>query len=739
MYPTPRREGWGAFVKSQVESVRSAGVQVDVLVIDGYRSVWNYVRAIFQLRRALASNNYDLVHAHYGLSGLVARCQWRIPLVVSYCGDDVFGHAKGNGRPRLTSMPLAWLQRGLSLFADGVIVKSEAMKRLLPARRVAVITNGVDLELFRPSNRQEARRALGLDEESVYVLFPYDPTRIRKNMRAVEDAVDILNRTRTGDQRPIRILTVHGKPQSELPKYMAAADVLVLASFWEGSPNVIKEALACNMRIVSTGVGDVRERISGVAGTCLCKPTSDSIASAILAVVGKEPNGAARRAVGSLSLSKVAERVIDVYKQVLERAPRPPTALMIVENLPVPFDRRAWQEAVAIREAGWRVAVICPRRGEYTLSHEVIDGIDVYRHPLPEARGALGYLIEYGVALLMQTWLTFRIWLRHGFNVVHACNPPDLIFLVVLPYKLLARVKFVFDHHDLCPELAEAKFGRAGLIAKGVRHLLLAAERATFWLADVSIAPNESYRRIAISRGGMKPEDVFMVRSAPDLRRWRPVDPDPALRHGAKHLVGYVGVMGNQEGLSDLLRAVHAIVHIHGRRDIRFVLVGSGPELPHLLKEADELGVGSFVDFTGRVSDEVLTRTLSSCDLCVNPDTPTQLNSLSSMNKIVEYMALGKPIVQFDLHEGRVTAGAASLYATSGSSEDFAAKIMALLDDPVRAGAMGEFGRRRVMDSLSWAHQVSELLRCYARVRPRGTSARLIAEHVGSAPPAVPD
>lgn len=712
MYPSRARPGWGSFIRSQVDSLRKAGIEVDVLVIEGYRSRWEYLRAIRRMRQKLRETRYDVIHAHYGLSGLVARCQFSIPIVVSFCGDDLYGHAGADGRRRLTSAPLAWVQRQLSRFVDASIVKSRAMNELLPRKDAVVIPNGVDMKSFYPTSRHEARKALGLDPERLYILFPYAPDRPRKNFDALRKAVSQVSQRIP--RQPIEIVAVSGQPQKRLPLYMNACDLMVLPSFWEGSPNSVKEALACNLKIVATDVGDVRERLDGVAGAAICTPAADSIAEGIMAVLSDNRLVRGREAVAPLDIEKVAGRVIDVYVKVLSEKPRRRRTLIIVENLPVPFDRRVWQEAKALRDAGWQVRIICPKRGRYAASRETIEGIEIYRHPLPEARGALGYFVEYGVALFWQSFLALRIYLTHGFDVIHACNPPDLIFLVAAPFRWFG-VRFIFDHHDLCPELAASKFG-TGAKANVIRRILLGLERATFSQADASIATNESYRAIAIRRGGMAPERVHVVRSAPDLAHWQPVPPDPTLREGGEFLVGYVGVMGYQEGLANLLASVQHIVHEKGRTDIRFVLIGDGPELSSLKADAKVRRIEPWVDFTGRVPDDDLIRILSSCDICVNSDLATPFNNLSSMNKIVEYMALGKPIVQADLHEGNLTAMSASLCAAPDDPIDFAEKILELLGDPARRARMGADGRARVVEVLAWDRQVPRLLACYEQV-----------------------
>jgi len=383
--------------------------------------------------------------------------------------------------------------------------------------------------------------------------------------------------------------------------------------------------------------------------------------------------------------------------------------LIIVENLPVPFDRRVWQEATTLRQAGYGVSIICPTGKGHAARRETIDGIHIYRHRLPtEGRGVLGYALEYGWALMAQFTLACRILYERGFDAIHACNPPDNIFVIGGFFKLFGK-RFLFDHHDINPELYEAKFGKRGFFYR----LMLLAERLTFLTADVSIATNESYREIALTRGRMAPEKVFVVRSGPDLSRVRPATPDPALKNGRKFLVGYVGVMGAQEGIDYLLRAVRIIVRDRGRQDIQFGLVGGGTELETMKRYADELGVSDFVTFTGRIPDEPMLAMLSTADVCVNPDVANDMNDKSTMNKIMEYMALGKPIVQFDLTEGRRSALEASVYARKNDEQDLADKILQLMDDEQKRHDMGAYGKRRVEDELQWAFEAPKLIAAY--------------------------
>lgn len=386
--------------------------------------------------------------------------------------------------------------------------------------------------------------------------------------------------------------------------------------------------------------------------------------------------------------------------------------LIIVENLPVPFDRRVWQEARALKAAGAEVSVISPTGKGFTETYECLEGIHVYRHPLPvEANSAAGYAREYGAALYHQMRLAFKVWRRHGFDTLHGCNPPDLIFLIALPFKLMGK-RYVFDHHDINPELYEAKFDRRDVFWRLMRLF----EWLTFKTANVVISTNESYKSIAIERGGKRPDDVFVVRSGPDLSRVRHAEPNAALRKGRRHLVGYVGVMGEQEGIDLLLEAARYIVHDLGRDDVQFCLAGAGPSLESLKADAVRLGVADAVTFMGRVPDAELFEMLSTADVCVNPDRVNPMNDKSTMNKILEYMALGKPIVQFEVTEGRVSAGEASLYAKPNDPKDFAEKVLELLADPAACARMGAFGRHRVETQMAWSYEVPNLIAAYQRV-----------------------
>lgn len=390
--------------------------------------------------------------------------------------------------------------------------------------------------------------------------------------------------------------------------------------------------------------------------------------------------------------------------------------LIIVENLPVPFDRRVWQEANALKEAGYDIAVICPKGKGQTHPYEEIDGIHIYRHSLPTeaSDSASGFLIEYASALFWQLRLSIKIFRRHGFDVIHACNPPDLIFLIAVIYKVLFRRKFIFDHHDIVPEMFEAKFGRRGFFYKA----LVLCERLTFFFADASLATNATFRRIAIARGRMPAERVWVVKSYPDLNAFRRVPADPALRNGRAHLVGYVGIMNAQDRVDMLVLAMqHIVRHLH-REDIQCLLIGDGPEYDRLVRLSEEMGLTAFITFAGYLTGTPLLVHLSSLDVGVIPDPPNPYNDKISLNKVFEYMALGIPFVQYDLPESRSQAGDAAMIAEDPTPEGLGAAIVRLVDDPQRRAEMAASAMARAHRDFRWETERDRLLEAYATILP---------------------
>ncbi|WP_082653551.1 glycosyltransferase family 4 protein [Aureimonas sp. AU22] len=388
-----------------------------------------------------------------------------------------------------------------------------------------------------------------------------------------------------------------------------------------------------------------------------------------------------------------------------------PSCVIIVENLPVPLDRRVWQEACALRDAGWTVSVICPKSKQFSAAFETIDDIEIFRHDLPlEASGKAAFLYEYAAALFHEMRLLFKVSRRRGFDVIQACNPPDLIFLVAAPFKLLGK-RFVFDHHDVCPELFVAKFERKGFF----HSLLLLAEKMTFRTADLVISANETYRSLAISRGGKKPEDVVTVYSVPDKARIRRVAPNEALRAGAATVLGYVGIIADQDGVDHLVRCVHHLVSDHGLRSIRAVVVGDGPALESVKRLAVELGVSDQITFTGYLRGEELLSALSTFDIGIIPDPVNEYNDKISMNKVFEYSALGIPSVSYDLTETRRLLGDAGRYAGDATPAGLATAARPLVEDLELRHAAGMRAKALADAQFDWDREAERYVSAFSR------------------------
>jgi glycosyltransferase involved in cell wall biosynthesis len=384
--------------------------------------------------------------------------------------------------------------------------------------------------------------------------------------------------------------------------------------------------------------------------------------------------------------------------------------LIIVQNLPVPFDRRVWLECRALVDAGYEVAVICPS-GPGDPRYQVLDGVELYKYPLRgTATGAFAFLTQYARSFAMTALLTMRARRRGRIHAVQTCNPPDIFWPVGLVLRAISGARFIFDQHDLCPELYDSRFPNGSrALSRAVRFL----ERRTYRAADHVIVTNESYARVARTRGGRSDEDVTVVRTGPDAARLRRGASDPAWRAGRRFLAAYLGVMGPQDGVSNVVRAAHYVVHILGRVDVSFVLMGSGDCFDELTTLRDELGLQDFVTFTGRVPDDVVTTVLSTADVGLSPDPKNALNDLSTMNKTLEYMAYELPVVAFDLLETRVSAAEAAVYATPNRIECFAQTLVDLLDDEPRRRAMGAAGRRRIENEMAWDHQRERYVSVY--------------------------
>ncbi len=419
----------------------------------------------------------------------------------------------------------------------------------------------------------------------------------------------------------------------------------------------------------------------------------------------------------------------------MRRSAGKPCVLIIVENLPVPLDRRVWQEAFALRDAGYEVVVICPRMRGFLAAEEVLEGIQIYRHWITqEARGVMGFLGEYVSALFGEICLAWKAWWRHRFVIIHLCNPPDILFLVAFPFKLLG-VRIIYDVHDLWPEMFEAKFQRKGLLYWAVRS----AERLTHACANVVIATNDSVKEVALQRGGKSADEVFVVRTAPKINITNVVA-NPVLKRGRQFLVGYVGVMGNADGVDYILRAAQHLVQTLNCKSVQFLLMGSGPEFETLLRLREQLGVADYVEMPGRVSNDFLFQALQTMDLGVASDPYNSYNDRCTMNKVLEYMAFGKPQVMFDLKEGRASAMEAAIYVPDNSATEMAEAIWRLLQDGPARERMGRLGLQRMQTVLHWDRSVVQLLSAYAKAQnprsaPPGGSAFGLTGHLNALGP----
>jgi glycosyltransferase involved in cell wall biosynthesis len=390
-----------------------------------------------------------------------------------------------------------------------------------------------------------------------------------------------------------------------------------------------------------------------------------------------------------------------------------PSCVIVVENLPVPLDRRVWQEALALRAAGWKVSVICPLNDQHPETYEVIDDIAIYRHPLPlEASGKLGFVVEYVAALFHEARLLLKVARERGFDVIQACNPPDLIFLVAAPFKLFGK-RFVFDHHDVAPELFEAKYGKRGFF----HTALLMAERLTFQTADLVISANDTYRDIAMTRGGKAPDDVVTVYSVPDRLKMMRVEPSVALRAGARIVLGYVGIIGMQDGVDHMVRCVHHLISDHGLNDFRAVIVGDGPALASVRALADELGVSDRIQFTGYLRGKALMEAISTFDIGIIPDPINPYNDKISMNKVFEYSSLGVPSVTYALTETCRLLEDAGTYADDGTPAGLARACLPLMQGDELRKAKAEAAQALADRRFSWDREAAKYVGAFDRLR----------------------
>jgi len=391
--------------------------------------------------------------------------------------------------------------------------------------------------------------------------------------------------------------------------------------------------------------------------------------------------------------------------------------LMLLENLPFPQDLRVRREANALHAAGYRVTVICPA-GKGQSFRETVNGVRVYRYPAPRAAiGFLGYIWEYGWSMVASFFLAALVFLTDGFDVIHAHNPPDTFVFIAMLYKLFAK-RFVFDHHDLSAEMYQARLSGRG--NPMVYRVLVWLEKMTCLLADHVIVTNESYKRFAMERCRVPEVRITIVRNGIELNSLNGnIEPDRGLRAMGKTIIGFVGVMGFQDGVDYLLRALRHLVYDLGRADFHCVLIGGGDAWASLKEQAHQLGLDEHVQFMGFIFGGELHRYLSAADICVDASPSNPYTDHSTMFKIMEYMSLGKPIVAFDLPEHRFTAQDAAVYVPPNDERAFAQAIALLIDDPRRRAALGDSGPRRIKTQLAWDYSIPNLLRAYRVVLPR--------------------
>ena len=400
---------------------------------------------------------------------------------------------------------------------------------------------------------------------------------------------------------------------------------------------------------------------------------------------------------------------------------------MFVENA-FPNDTRVKNEADALTAAGYSVTVVGMRKKLQPFS-EVVDGVQVYRIPRLELfnktplenptffqrvwtklKSLLGYVSEYVYFTSACFAMSIYVWFKHGFDVIHAHNPPDTLFLVALPYKLLGK-KYSFDHHDLCPELYRSRYGAGNDF---LARMLQLVEWGNLKLADVTIATNESYKQIQMERGGRKPESIFIVRNGPNRTRMTAVAPSERLRKMDRKILCYIGSLNPQDGVDYLLRSLKHLVYDLNRKDFYCVIIGNGDSLQDLRDLSAQLKLDSYVELTGYISDRELQEYLSASDICMDPDPSSPLNDVSTWIKVMEYMAYGKPIVSFDLKETRFSAQDAGLFVPCNDEMAFAKATATLMDDPERRAKMGKFGRERVENELQWSVVSKNLIAAYA-------------------------
>ena len=702
----------------------------------------------------LFARRYDLIHVNNMPDFLVFSAILpklfgaRIVLDVHDPMAEVFMSKYGIRSRSATTRLLRWQEKISLRYCHHVLTVSDVMKERLQKvagyTPVSVVLNVPDESLFRrPKMDLSARRSA-----DTFTLLYTGTISARYGLAiAIEAAAKLRNQipglrlrlVGEGDDLPYLRDMVHRLglndvvefkppvPLSEIPNQILQSDLGISPHTEDGFMNLyfstkVAEFVSMGLPTVVTRTQTI-ERYFDEKIVKYCEAgNADSFADAVAELYG---NSDLRQSMSSKCREfgdqwnwsnekqeylKVVGELLRIDDQYPERRKR--RVLILVENLSVPFDRRVWTESRALTRAGYRVSVICPT-SPGDLLYEALEDVAIFRYPAPrDAEGLLGYLWEFTYSMWAAFRLSWKVHKRRGFDVIHGCNPPDTFFAIARFYKLFFGKRYVFDHHDLSPELYAVRFGKSKRSVVG--DVLKWLEQRTFRAADVVISTNESFKAVAVGRGGKSPDSVVVVRNGPDITRFKPVAPNPEFRMGRQYMVCYVGVMAAQDGLEYLVEAIAHIVHDCGRRDITFTLIGSGDRLEKLKRLVVELKIEDCVVFTGQIrNDDLLASYLSTADVCVAPDPMNDLNDKCTLIKIPEYMAIGRPIVSFDLTESRYSAQDAAVYATPNDSSEFGDKVIDLLDNPEQRAAMGEFGKARVRDALSWSHSELCLLRAY--------------------------
>jgi glycosyltransferase involved in cell wall biosynthesis/peptidoglycan/xylan/chitin deacetylase (PgdA/CDA1 family) len=754
----------------ELKGVNVYGVQHrDNIETGKWSYAWQLLRFLYRsfvfVSRRHHKIRYDLIHTHNGPDFLVFAAlypKWTGAKIILDIHDVVPELFEGRFSSRAGSIyvkMLKILERLSAGFSDHVIVSNHLwqkrlIERSLSADKCSVLVNRIDPGVFY---RRERTRADG----KVVLLFPgsFQPhqglcvaikalARLKEKLPNCElhlcgggggrDSQRTLERLASELGLNGRVRFEREVPLDRIPQMMADADIGVVPKLADSFGN---EAYSTRiMEFMSQGIPVVASRTAvdtyyfSDETVCFFKSGDDqAMADAVLKVIGDPGlreslslNGLDYAARNSWTLRKT--EYLDLIDSLCvekfelsdpagnaRRVPLAPrvssrrTAVCIIdENLPVPQDTRVWKEARALTEAGYRVSVICPRGPGYELARETLEGVEIYRHSTFSGNGILGYLVEYAWALTAESFLALRVYAATRFQVLHACNPPDTIFLIALFFRPFG-VRFVYDQHDPAPELYKFKFGKKGFF----HWLALLAERLTCRTASAVIATNHSCREIALTRGGVSPARTFVVRGSPDLADFHLPGPKPELKQGRKHLVLYLGNMGSQDGVDLLLDSIEYLLMRKGRRDTLFVLIGPGPEQPRLKSDAAARGLEEWVKFTGGLYDDELRAWLATADVAVAPDPYNDFNDKLTMIKILEYQACGLPTVLYDLAEGRQAAGDSALFARNNDPIDFGDQIAVLLDSESLRRRLGANGRKRIESGLNWSVDKQNLLKAY--------------------------